>query len=326
MNNLISIIMPVYNSSKYLRESIQSVINQKYENWELICIDDGSTDDSLDILRNYGKKYHNIKVYNQENAGPAQARKLGIGKSAGEYISYLDSDDVYSKDYLYETLHQALKTEADVTMPILIADWQSNNEYNFNAKHNLNFGEEVLPSSAFLRTFPWSVHGLSLYKASHIKKYALTEISNVNNFNADEYLTRYLLLFANKIVISKGEYYYRHNTNSITRSFSVRQFSSLVVDKLCFELALQEKFRFDELALIAKHIFLNKIRLKKIYLNNFNSLNQKEILEIDSYFKEIYEKPYLKINILKKIKYYIFLKAKGELLIRYPIFRKVLKK
>lgn len=317
--------MPVYNSEKYLQESIEAVIDQEYKNWELICINDGSTDDSLDILMKYEKKHHNIKFYNQKNAGPAQARKLGIGKSKGEYISYLDSDDVYSKDYLYETLSQALATDADVTMPILIADWQSDNEYNFNTKHNLNYGEEILPSSAFLRTFPWSVHGLCLYKACHIKKYALTDISDVNNFNADEYLTRFLLLFANKIVISKGEYYYRCNMQSITRRFSISQFSSLEVDKLLFELALRENFSYEDLAVIAEHLFLNKMSLKKTYLNNFNSLYENDLLKIDSYFKNIREKPYLKMNGLKKMRHYMYLKTEGELLIRYSILRKILK-
>lgn len=325
MNNLISVIMPVYNSSKYLEESIESVINQKYSNWELICIDDGSTDDSFEILKGYEKKYKAVKVYKQENSGPAQARKLGISKSKGDYISYLDSDDVYSKNYLEETLHQALAYDADVTMPIMIANWHGEDEYNFNLLNNLKFDEIIEPKSAFLRTFPWTVHGSNLYKASHIRKYALTDISNINNFNSDEYLTRHLLLFAKKIVVSKGKYYYRSNKDSITKSFSSRQFSSLKVDKLLFQLALSEKFCEKEISTVAEHLFLNKIHLKKLYLDNIVNIKKEDRKKISANLSDVYEKDFLNFDSTRKKKRYLFLKANSNIFLFLPILRKMLK-
>lgn len=322
MNNLISIIMPIYNSSKYLIESIGSVINQDYENWELICINDGSTDNSLEIIKNYEQKNKKIKVYSQRNLGPAQARKLGISESKGEYICYLDSDDVYSADYLYETLKQALLTDADVTMPILVSGWQSDGEYNMNNKHNLNFGDIILPRDAFLRTFPWTVHSLNLYKASHIKKYALTDISNVNNFDADEYLARFLLLFSNKVAVSKGTYYYRYNTDSITKKFSLRQFSSSKVNDLLFDLAINEGFNTDELAIVANQLFINTVALKHSYLSNFDSISKKDSNWIRNNFKSKAISswmPYIKINTIDTFKFYVFLKTSNRFLI--PIIK-----
>lgn len=305
--------MPIYNSSKYLEESIQSVIDQDYENWELICVDDGSTDNSIQIVKLYESE--KIKVYSQKNSGPAQARKLGISKSKGKYICCLDSDDVYSNDYLSKTLKKAIETDADVTMPVLIQRWQSEEEYNFNDKHNLKFDEIILPRNAFLRTFPWSVHSFNLYKASHMKKYALTEISNVNNFNADEYLVRYLLLFSNKVAISNGTYYYRYNADSITKKFSIRQFSSLKVDKLLLELAVNEKFDNEELSLVANQLLINKVALKYSYLSNINSLSKKDndLIKNKLQSNESWIN-YVSIDSLKILKYYAFLKTDNRIL------------
>lgn len=309
MNNLISIIMPVYNSSEYLKQSIQSVIDQKHELWELICIDDGSTDNSLDILEDYKNIDKRIKVFSQKNAGPAQARRVGIYHSIGEYVAYLDSDDTYSNDYMSETLKQAIATDADVVMPILVAGWTSEKEYNFNDRNSLKYGDELLPKNAFLRTFPWSVHGLCLYRAQHIKKYALTEISNVNNFNADEYLTRHLFLFANNIVVSNGIYFYRHNSDSLTKEFSLRHLGAVEVNLLLFKLAMSEGFSKIELKKIANEIMISNSSLKYKLLNNqaifkeddFNCSFEK--LKADSEWHD-----FLKIDSMRLLVYYIFLR------------------
>ena len=98
-----STIMPVYNASKNLRRSIESIINQTYHNWELIIIDDGSLDDSYDICMEYASKDSRITLIHQENHGPGYARNEGIKLAKGDYITFLDADDYYSNDF-YESL------------------------------------------------------------------------------------------------------------------------------------------------------------------------------------------------------------------------------
>ena len=90
---LVSVVMPVYNSEKYLKESLDSVLNQTYENLEVICVDDGSEDHSLDILNYYAKKDSRVRVYTQDNKGPSVARNKALDNAEGEYISFVDSDD-----------------------------------------------------------------------------------------------------------------------------------------------------------------------------------------------------------------------------------------
>lgn len=92
LNPLISIIIPVYNGSKYIREAIDSALNQTYPHKEVIVVDDGSTDDSWQIIKSYGQK---IRAFKQENGGVSTALNLGIKQAKGEYISWLSHDDVY---------------------------------------------------------------------------------------------------------------------------------------------------------------------------------------------------------------------------------------
>ena len=92
-NPLVSVVMPVYNTSQYLQKSIGSILLQKYQNIELLCINDGSTDNSLDILKKYALLDNRVNVIDKHNEGVSKARNIGIEKANGEYICFIDSDD-----------------------------------------------------------------------------------------------------------------------------------------------------------------------------------------------------------------------------------------
>ena len=97
----VSIIMPVYNAEKYVSEAIESVRNQSYENWELIIVDDGSTDRSPEIIDAYSRKDPRIKFLHQKKQGVSMARNFALCQTHGEYVTFIDSDDVYHPDRLY---------------------------------------------------------------------------------------------------------------------------------------------------------------------------------------------------------------------------------
>jgi len=115
-NNLISIIVPVYNVDKYLDECIKSIINQTYENLEVILIDDGSTDDSGKICDKWKANDKRIKVIHKKNGGVSSARNLGLENANGEYIGFVDGDDTIS-DNMFEILYNnMIKNDADISM------------------------------------------------------------------------------------------------------------------------------------------------------------------------------------------------------------------
>lgn len=113
----VSVIMPVYNSASYIEDAIQSLLNQSNPNWKLICIDDGSTDNSKEIINSFINRDNRISLICQENAGPAVARARAIALADTEYISILDSDDAYSPDYIELMLKRAETTKADTIVP-----------------------------------------------------------------------------------------------------------------------------------------------------------------------------------------------------------------
>lgn len=106
---MISVIIPVYNSEKFLYRCLESVVKQSYSNLQIICIDDGSTDNSNSMLQNYAVRDKRVLVYRQNNKGAGAARNLGITKAKGKYIVFLDPDDFYPDNKVLEDLYNAIK-------------------------------------------------------------------------------------------------------------------------------------------------------------------------------------------------------------------------
>jgi glycosyltransferase involved in cell wall biosynthesis len=119
---LISVIVPVYNVEKYLPRCIESILNQTYRNFELILVDDGSTDRSGQICDEYKVKDERIRVLHKPNGGQSEARNEGIEQARGEYINFFDADDFAEKDILEYLISLARKYNADlvVTAPVLL--------------------------------------------------------------------------------------------------------------------------------------------------------------------------------------------------------------
>ena len=112
---MISIIIPVYNVEKFIRQCLDSILSQSYKNYEVILIDDKSKDSSLDIIREYETKYSNFFVIeNKKNSGPGASRNKGIDKAKGEYIMFIDSDDYIEPNTLEDAFNAAKKYDADV--------------------------------------------------------------------------------------------------------------------------------------------------------------------------------------------------------------------
>lgn len=110
----VSIVMPVYNCEDYLKESLDSVLRQTLQEWELLCVDDGSADKSLEILKQYQSKDNRIRVYSQPNQGAGVARNLGLQHAQGEYIAFLDADDYYyDADALAEMYEACIRNNVD---------------------------------------------------------------------------------------------------------------------------------------------------------------------------------------------------------------------
>ena len=116
MSVIVSVVIPVYNIEQHLRQCLDSVAAQTLKDIEVICVDDGSTDGSANILEEYAKKDARFQIIRQKNAGPGAARNRGMEQAAGKYLIFLDSDDWFEPDFLQCMVEDAEQTGADVTI------------------------------------------------------------------------------------------------------------------------------------------------------------------------------------------------------------------
>ena len=169
-SGVISVVVPVYNSAIYLDKCIQSILKQSYPNWELILVDDGSTDESGSICDKYAREYANIKCIHQENRGVSIARNTGIEASRGEFLSFVDSDDVVSAEYL-EHLISILKLHN--------CDWSLSavgNYHEFSPQQKILLDFNQLSAEDFLKlNTAYVLFGpvCKLYKAEIIKRHQI---------------------------------------------------------------------------------------------------------------------------------------------------------
>ena len=112
----VSIVIPVYNVQKKIVKCLQSICNQSYQNFEILCIDDGSTDSTIEIIKKLAQKDCRIQLIQKEHGGQGSARNYGISKAKGEYILFIDSDDVIAEEMLSVLRERAIKDDADVVI------------------------------------------------------------------------------------------------------------------------------------------------------------------------------------------------------------------
>lgn len=136
MGNKISIIVPIYNTEKYLERCLQSLINQDYKNIEIILINDGSNDKSISICNTYKNKDNRIIVIDKKHTGVADTRNIGIKKATGDYIGFVDSDDYIDKDMFKNLVEGVEKYKCEISMCDLVETYSLNDEIKeYKLKH-----------------------------------------------------------------------------------------------------------------------------------------------------------------------------------------------
>jgi glycosyltransferase involved in cell wall biosynthesis len=213
MNELISIIIPIYNVEKYIKECLDSIIMQTYQNIEIIIVDDGSLDDSASIAQTYSRKDDRIVIYHKENGGLSSARNFGIEKANGEYLHFVDSDDIVSR-YMIENLYEACqKYNSKLAMSQFTKELNLLNE---NKEINTEFIQGTLKNVVTKMRQPNYLFVSAIGKLYH------RSIFNELRFPAgviyeDGAIFLQVIAAAESIVlVSNLNYYYRTNPLSIT--------------------------------------------------------------------------------------------------------------
>lgn len=280
----ISVVLPIYNVSEWLCDCIDSVLNQSLQPFEIILVNDGSTDNSGEICNQYASNNSIIKVVHKVNGGLSSARNAGIELFTGDYVVFIDSDDTIHPAFL-ETLYDlAIRTSADITMCDYISGtvckWIENEtieeiRYNEDVLNKMNDNDVVI-------TVAWN----KLYKAYFFKELGLRY--KEGKIHEDMFMSPHLLYNAKKIAITNQKlYFYRQRENSIMNlNFSIKKLDALeaINYRIIFFKEINNKLLFN--------IECNSLIRKSTYLLNdllrSNCEDKDEIISIlKSYIKLI---------------------------------------
>ncbi len=211
----VSIITPVYNSGEYLDRCIKSMTGQTLKNIEIILIDDGSSDNSWNIIQKYAKKDTRIIAIQQENAGAAVARNRGLEVAKGEYIGFVDSDDYIDDDYFEKLYQVAVKKDADIARAYVKSEIEIGEHYqlahstrDYDNYYNVDLVDAVKKSKLSLMSSNWlAIYRRSLVEDSNIRFAADIRTGQDNIFNL------HVSYPANKVVLvdSDNPTYYHMN-------------------------------------------------------------------------------------------------------------------
>jgi len=250
----VSVIIPVYNTAPYLEEAVKSIFFQTLTDIEIIAVNDGSTDNSLEVLKKLKSLDNRLVIYNQENLGVSIARNKGIQLATGEYLYFFDSDDILSKDCLLNCYNKAISQKCDFICfdADMFYDGIPENKRNKNNYQKKNILE---PEHIYTGTIAWELLRrknkvsvpvwMYLIRTSYIKTNNLTFYPNI--IHEDRLFTLLTYLKAKRVQYIPENYFHkRMHKNSITTTcFSMKNVNSLLT--ICNELSHHKtKLQFDE--------------------------------------------------------------------------------
>lgn len=295
----ISVIVPIYNQEKYLKECIESILKQDYKNFEVLLVNDGSIDNSLNICYEYSKCNKIIRVINLKHEGVSNARNKGIEYANGKYICFIDSDDIINEKFL-TTLHRMIsKYNLDIAE---VGFRYINKKFkNVNQKEKIKlYSNEEMVERLYSKNGVRTVHITN--KLFNIKLFK--NIKFENKENEDEYIICKLLFSTNKkIAINNKELYvYRTMQSGRNRKFNIKKLDILYVfdERRKYFSNSKKLLKINEIAKLDMILYLS-------YLCKINDKIKEKNMLYDK-FKMEYKTNDINPDIRRKIKYYLFIK------------------
>ena len=293
----ISIILPVYNTEAYLEQAIQSVLDQTYQNWELIAINDASTDGSLEILERYKKTERRVKLFDfEKNKGQGFVRNFGLNEAHGDYIVFLDSDDFLASkalEILNDNILKKPNTEVFVWGFTTCTAKGKKGKPNLPAKPKSKNGETHFQLGMLSRKGCQPVAWVYAVKRSLIEKHDIKFAEGI--YFEDIIFSTQILWCAKKVgVIKKPCYYYRKHQGSITGKASKQKIDDKFTAHVLIKTFLEEQGAFGQYQGLYLIRFLTLC--VRTSFNEYLALPMKEKdKELDDYMDKI-----RKSNLLKK--------------------------
>ena len=305
----VSIIVPIYNTEKHLRKCIDSIINQTYKNLEIILVDDGSTDKSREIIKEYKIKDDRIITLFQSNFGAPSARNKGIETATGTYIMFFDSDDeLYEK--AIESLVNNIK-DAD----IVIGNFCEIDVNGHLIKENKQFKNELFTTDDINKVIIYnSIPGNKLYKSRLIKEKNII-FDNVRIEQDTNFYSKYIGMSSKFATIDTMIFKYRHTPNSISRSYGLNVLDTIIsIDKAVEFLKKDNRLSDEVFTIIKINAYTGKIKRSKYFDKRYRKtilrgfIYDLKKIDINKFSKDLRKKYYRLLLKCSMCKYSIGIK------------------
>ena len=300
-----SVIIPVFNAKNTLATAINSVINQSFTDWELLVVDDCSTDGTYQVAENIAKKEPRLKLMKlQKNSGNAKMpRDFGVKNAQGEYCVFLDSDDELACDYLQIITNRIENFDADIVLPIM-----SKITHGMSEVDNLNTwipSDKVFSGKDACRlSIPeWKIGCNGMAFRRDLYQHVLEENAFYYTYS-DEFSERLMLYYAKSVVGSTARYIYWQNPSSITRKKTVKLYDMLYVDRQLIEFVINnydETLATEQFSATISHFIVLQ---KDLYrFSNVYSKEEKSRIRniLDETFKSLRETSGVRKSLKEKI-------------------------
>lgn len=331
-----SIIVPVYNTEEYVGACIESVLAQSYQNYELMLVDDGSTDNSGNICEEYSKKDKRIRVLHKENSGQIEARCYGIKESVGDYIVFLDSDDLLAPNALEVIFNKFEQHKCDMLIYSAERFWENPNSITPSSN-----GKDILISDKkelYIKIFSTELYNSLCKKAIKKEFVNLNDYSNVKNVRYGEDLLQTIDIIAQNpktVFIQDVLYYYRTNIKSLTQSIRIERyaFDIVFVRNAVYNLLIQENILTTEELYHYRNVAIKLLvnALVNISLSNFpisKKIESFELIKDSNYYKTFLNRGKYEKRCLgnKRIVWFLFRKKLYRMIVFILTFNRLLKR
>lgn len=278
----VSIIVPAFNVEKYIAKCLNSILKQTYKDYEVLIINDGSTDNTPVICEQFAKQHPEITIFNKKNGGLSSARNYGIKKARGKYVTFIDSDDYIEPTYLYTLIDDITANNCEISM----------------VKHNIVYPHKTINTGTHTRIKLDSQECLKkmLYGddvdvsawAKLYEKNLFTNIEYPNNRLFEDSATTYLLIDkANKIFLNSTPLYnYIIRNDSITNKSFNKNNLDLIEATFQMTSYIESKYPMLKQACERRNIYAHLSVFRKIALADNNTINKSYGKKVFSYIKD----------------------------------------
>jgi len=291
----VSIVMPAYNSEKYITHALNSLINQTFSDWECIIVDDASTDGTLKIIKEFSAKDPRIryKILDSNTGSAKVPRDTAINMAISDWVIFLDSDDILESNGIEKLLQRQDETGADfiiLRISQINEDGDINTEKSNSRYKNFDFSQVLTGKEAVKLTIGnWLIGGFGLINKKLLSnRKSFSEI--FHNYNMDEYDTRQMIISSEKVAFINTNYYLRINPNSITRTLNIKKFQTLYTNDLIKKLVEDNFEQIDSIHEKMKYQYICGILdCRKMLLKLKRKIEKAKYMELDTLIRKYYK-------------------------------------